>query len=317
MDLLFDLQPQKYMAARGAEMIEPRIQEVCMRLILTLLVRNNQDIVAANIDYHLAMGVDHVVVTDNLSTDDTRNIVLQYVDRGVATLLDEPADDYNQSVWVTRMALLAGFELAADWVINSDVDEFWWPSSGDLKQTLSSVPADIGVIEARRVNFLPMRAGNGPFWRDMIWREVSSRNALGEMLPGKVAHRAAMDVIVGAGNHSVASATLAPTKADERITIFHFPIRSFEQFRDKIRLGGAAFQRNKQLTADIGHVWRKLYEIEQSGGLSAWYEQIVHGDDPGLSASVAQGEVIEDTKLRDFLIAIKTPEAASGCKHPV
>jgi hypothetical protein len=151
-----------------------------------------------------------------------------------------------------------------------------------------------------------MRVRNNLFWQDMIWREVSSRNALGELLPGKVAHRAAIDVVVHAGNHSVESATLGPTKSDERITILHFPIRSFEQFRDKIRLGGAAFQRNRELTADIGHVWRKLYKIEQAGGLEAWYEQtVVHGDGPGLSSGVAQGEIIEDTRLRDFLIAMK------------
>jgi Glycosyl transferase family 2 len=298
MDLLLDLQPQECVAAGG-------LRKSGMRLVLTLLARNNQDIVATNIDYHLAMGIDHVVVTDNLSTDETRNIVLQYVDRGVATLLDEPADDYNQSVWVTRMARLACSELAADWVINSDVDEFWWPSNGNLKQALSSVSPDIGGIEANRVNFLPMRAGSGPFWQDMIWREAISRNALGEPLPPKVAHRAATDVVVRSGNHSVESTTLAPVKAEEGITILHFPVRSFEQFRDKIRLGGAAFQRNTQLTPDIGHVWRKLYQIEQNGGLEAWYKQTVHGDDPGLSFSVVQGEIIEDTRLRDFLIAMK------------
>jgi hypothetical protein len=272
-----------------------------VRLVLTLLARNNQDIVATNIDYHLAMGVDHVIVTDNLSTDDTRSIVLQYVDRGLATLLDERADDYNQSVWVTRMARLACAELAADWVINSDVDEFWWPSNGNLKQALSSMPSDIGGIEAKRVNFLPMREGSGWFWQDMIWREAISRNALGEPLLPKVAHRAAADVVVRSGNHSVESATLAPVRAEDGVTILHFPVRSFEQFRDKIRLGGAAFQRNTQLTPDIGHVWRKLYEIEQNGGLEAWYEQMVHGDDTGLSSSVARGDVVKDTRLRDFL----------------
>jgi hypothetical protein len=99
----------------------------------------------------------------------------------------------------------------------------------------------------------------------------------------------------------VESATLAPVKAEDGVTILHFPVRSFEQFRDKIRLGGAAFQRNTQLTPDIGHVWRKLYEIEQNGGLEAWYEQVAHGDDTALSSSVARGDVVEDTRLRDFL----------------
>jgi hypothetical protein len=280
-----------------------------MRLVLTLLVRNNQDIVTANIDYHLAMGVDHVIVTDNLSTDDTRDIVKGYVAKGVATLIDEPADDYSQSAWVTRMARLACSELSADWIINSDVDEFWWPLEGDLKRVLLSVPANIGVIRAQRVNFLPMRAGSGLFWQRMVWREVCSRNDLGEPLPGKVAHRAATDIVVHAGNHSVASSELGPARAEEGIIIFHFPHRSFEQLRDKIRLGGAAFQRNKELPPEIGHVWRRLYEIEQRGGLRAWYERLAHGDDTALSSSVARGKVVEDTRLRDFLLATEAGRA--------
>jgi hypothetical protein len=150
-----------------------------------------------------------------------------------------------------------------------------------------------------------MRMGNGTFWQDMIWREAASRNALGEPLPGKVAHRAANDVVVHAGNHGVASTALAAIEAHEGITIFHFPVRSFGQFREKIRFGGAAFQRNKQATPDIGHVWRKLYEIEQNGGFQAWYEQhVVHGDDAALPSGAARGEVVKDTRLRDFLIAI-------------
>lgn len=282
-----------------------------MRVVLTLLARNNQDIITTNIDYHLAMGVDHVIVTDNLSTDDTRSLVLRYVDRGLATLLDEPADDYNQSAWVTRMARMACSEFAADWVINSDIDEFWWPSGGNLKQVLSSVQPDIGGVEARRLNFMPMRMRTGKFWQDMIWREATSRNALGEPLPGKVAHRAASDVVVHAGNHGVASTALGSIKAHEGITIFHFPVRSFGQFREKIRLGGAAFQRNRQVTPDIGHVWRKLYEIEQNGGFQAWYDQqVVHGDDATFRSGVARGEVVMDTRLRDFLAAIKEDSRA-------
>jgi hypothetical protein len=160
------------------------------KLVMTLLVRDGADIVAANMDFHLAMGVDHVVVTDNRSEDTTREIVLDYVRRGVATLIDEPDDDYDQSAWVTRMARLAVRDLSADWIVNSDVDEFWWPLEG-TKSVFSAIPSAYGTLPAPRLNFLPMRTLSSVFWREMVWRDAVSRNALGEPLPGKVAHRAA------------------------------------------------------------------------------------------------------------------------------
>ena len=102
-----------------------------MKLVMTLLLRDEEDIVRENLDFHLAQGVDRVIVTDNGSEDATVEILREYEARGVVRLLLEPADDYSQGRWVTRMARLAAAE-GADWVINNDADEFWWPRSGTL-----------------------------------------------------------------------------------------------------------------------------------------------------------------------------------------
>ncbi len=133
-------------------------------LIMTLLVRDEQDIVAANIDYHLARGVDLVIATDNASVDDTVEILRGYESCGVLRLLHEPTDDYSQWRWVTRMARLAAAE-GADWVINADVDEFWWPLNGaGLPEAFAALPAEIGVLEVARHNFPPALSTTGPFW---------------------------------------------------------------------------------------------------------------------------------------------------------
>ena len=268
---------------------------------MTLLARDDADLIGANMDFHLAMGVDHVIVTNNRSADGTRDIVLDYARRGVATLIDEFDDDYDQSAWVTRMARLATRDLAADWIINSDTDEFWWPGDGDLKATLAAVPSRYGVVRAPRLNFLPMRTLSGDFWREMVWRYVVSRNALGDPLPEKVAHRAAPDITVADGNHAAASPFLEPAEHGGDIVILHFPYRSYPQYSAKIANGGPAVARNKRADPGTFHVWRRHYELQREGRLESWYRQLLHGDDPSLEDMVAKGEVVRDIRLRTFM----------------
>lgn len=100
-----------------------------MKLLMTLLVRDEEDILEQHLDFHLGHGVDFVIATDNLSQDRSGEILRRYERAGRLRLLDEPEDNYSQAKWVTRMARMAATEYGADWVINSDADEFWWPES--------------------------------------------------------------------------------------------------------------------------------------------------------------------------------------------
>ena len=62
-----------------------------MKIVLTLLVRDEADIVDAQIAYHLSAGVDFVVATDNRSADGTTEILERYASEGVLQLVRSPA----------------------------------------------------------------------------------------------------------------------------------------------------------------------------------------------------------------------------------
>ena len=81
-----------------------------MKLVMTVLARNEADVIDAQLAFHLHAGVDFVVATDNRSDDGTTEILERYERAGVLHLVHEPADDMRQDEWVTRMARLAATE---------------------------------------------------------------------------------------------------------------------------------------------------------------------------------------------------------------
>lgn len=275
---------------------------------MTLLVRDEADIVAANLDHHLDAGVAHVIATDNRSTDGTVDVLARYEADGVLDLIHETDDDYSQSRWVTRMARLAATDHGADWVINNDADEFWWADGHDLPGLLATVPPEVGAVQVERANFVARPDSAEPFWRRMTIRQQPSRPHPGMDWPTlgpKVCHRAHPRIVVAQGNHAVAieGEPVQEPATDTGLEILHFPVRSRHQFENKIVLGGAAYARNTELPEEAGKIWRDLYAVHRDGRFDqAWGRCVL--DEAEVAAGLADGSLVEDTRLADRLTAL-------------
>jgi Glycosyl transferase family 2 len=280
-----------------------------MRLVMTLLARDEADIVDAWLSFHLNAGADFVVATDNRSVDGTTEILERYAREGHVHLLREPGEDLRQDEWVTRMARLAATEHGADWVINSDADEFWWPRGASLRDMLVAVPPRYGTVGAFLRMFVPRPAEAGAFAERMTVRfsalaPINDPASLYKPIR-KVIHRGHPEIRVTRGNHALIDSPFAPLRGWFPIEVFHFPLRSPEQCARKAELQGKAFERIERApTAYHANMFAAL----RSGTIDDYYASLVVSDQE-VEYGVDTGRLVVDTRLRD---ALRQLESSGG-----
>lgn len=247
-----------------------------LRLVMTLLVKNEEDIIEENILFHQAMGVDGFIVTDNGSTDSTLSILRRYKDKGVVLeLIQENGSGYEQKVWVDRMILMAKYKYQADWIINADADEFWYAPTLSLKDEFKDTRASVQICEL--VNVYPDESRPWQEW-DETTRPVLQYEKYG-LSPysifgfqrGKVAHRAAGYVQISMGNHKVRIFPKIQRKSN--ITIYHYVVRGREFFMRKMINGGEQLRLHRGKHG--GRHWRYFYQLFEEGKLEGEYSRVI------------------------------------------
>jgi hypothetical protein len=289
-----------------------------MKLVMTLLVRDEADIVDAQIAYHLDAGVDFVVATDNRSEDGTTEILERYERDGVLHLIREPGDDLRQSEWVTRKARLAAREFGADWILNTDADEFWHARGGSFEELFAAVPERFGAVRGAWRNFVP-RPDDGRFFAERMTARLCTPSFHPHPLSThfKSAHRAWPGVRIGRGNHEALGDGLVALRGWYPIEILHFPVRSLEQCRRKYVTQFVALERNAEKGIP-GHM-AEAYEAYRAGTLDSYYAPLVVADE-ALEAGIAGGTYAVDTRLRDRLRSLGfggAERAGDGVESPV
>jgi hypothetical protein len=308
-----------------------------MKLVMTLKVRDEEDVLEDNLRFHRTLGVDFFIVTDNGSVDRTPEILARYAHAGLAHVIRDETSELrvHEVRWATEMARLAATEYGADWVFHGDADEFWWPARGTLKQILADIPDRYGAVVCPRTEFVGGPDDSGSFAERLVVREARSS------LQPKLLHRADPYVVVLSSTHEVAAtaspdlwrALQPPGRAVVRmvrdgnlgpglpaedlrlvwapvwpVRILHFPVRAFDQFRRRAEISLSAGGWGNR------GPFRRLRKIAEQGRLDELYEQLVC-DGEAVAEGISEGRLVRDERLARFLPLC--PDPLSGSRAEV
>jgi hypothetical protein len=272
-------------------------------IVMTTVVRNEANIVEDFVRHSLAVGVDHVILTDNGSDDGTKDILADLARTLPVTLRHEDGD-FDQDGFAQAMVREAIGRLGASWVASFDVDEMIvLPAGQSLADALSGT-ARVAVLE--RTNVFPTRDGAATWdWR----RDPGLRGTwplsqpaglidpavpipfpfFAYRLPSKVLFRPQGFVRVGLGGHAVVLDPPADP-VPSALQLWHYPWRGQRHIEEAVLRRRPEFEATPRSTSN-GKYRRWLKMLDAGAGLDAVIAEILPRpeDVPGL---VAQGVVV-------------------------
>lgn len=249
-----------------------------MRIIGTMMVRDEIDIVAAMVEHHLDQGVDLLMVTDNASVDGTTEALERYAATGRVELHHDPLHLKQQAKVVTGMARRARTEHRADWVLNLDADEFLVPVDKSLtvRECLQQIPLSLNAFTTPVTNLVgpPAWSGSGIgrlHWRDHRTDEQLQQVGIYAQPTPNAVHRGESDVVIAQGNHFVSLVSNGQPDAAVALEVYHLPWRSWAQLERKVINAGKSYENNPELRPSPNHHGMKDYRRYLEGRLREAY----------------------------------------------
>jgi hypothetical protein len=211
-----------------------------MKIFGVTVVRNEADIVALAINYHLALGCTRVLVTDDGSTDGTSDIVGEIAAKSGRVEWRRHIGEFHQAQLLTELGREA-FRQGADWIVPFDADEFWYAPVRTFAEVLRTTAA--GALRAPVLNYVQDRdqltadptavlrmtrrppVSIGPADQGRALVEQRRIGYVEAMYPPKWITRAAGNIEILRGNHGVAHLN-GRARTTIELVCLHAPARS-------------------------------------------------------------------------------------------
>jgi len=258
---------------------------------------------------------------DNDSDDGTREI-LEKLRKDFEIIIIDEKGIFQQAKWMKQLAHISKKELQADWVINSDTDEFWIPkNSSNLKEVLAFKGS---VLTVQRYNMILDEEciESGSFFNAKYYvanpifytkeRQLAEEKIsipLVKIGPKTIVNPHGLIYIRG-GNHKAShianmrdylKSGYDKIKRFDAIEVFHYPFRSYEQFEKRVEIAHLKMTQSRKLAKFGPHMrrWSKLYE---AGKLQEEFDSNIVFNKNEIDVLSKYGIVRYDEKIKQRIV---------------
>lgn len=284
-----------------------------LRIAGICVVRNEADIIGVAVRHHLSLGLDHVLVLDNGSSDGTVD-ALAHLARRLPILWSRDDSAYRQ-VELRKGLAEDAVARGADWIVSFDADELWVPVGKTLAAVLAAAREAAGlgvrvrtfvqrreerVATARSLLTMTRRVAE-PVGPVESTRELVESGAISfaEMLyPAKVVARATPGVELGPGSHWIEHPA-APSIETRALVCLHAPLRARALLDAKAEQG-----RRLQEAGEpewLGWHVRRWARLAERGGLDAEWAANSYDAAGALEVAGRSRPLVEDRTLSDLV----------------
>ncbi|MEK9713533.1 MAG: glycosyltransferase family 2 protein [Thalassolituus sp.] len=260
-----------------------------MRLAMTILVKNEADIIEDNVRFHARQGVDCFAVMDNASDDGTREILERLTKEYDLHIIDQPDQNYQQALWMAQLAEYARTKLKADLVISNDADEFWVAREGSSLKDHLSVNDSVVTLQRRNMALTDECTQEGYNYTDASYMvknpvlynsDTQINDTAVSMLLVKISPKTIVNpsglIKMKGGNHRAKHGwRWLNAREESGITVYHYPIRNYEQFEANIANRQRLLRDTNARMGDHYRRWVRLYE---EGTLKQEFQKFVLSD---------------------------------------
>ncbi|QCI29078.1 glycosyltransferase family 2 protein [Caminibacter pacificus] len=245
-----------------------------VKICFVMVVKDEEEKIRESIIFHHNLGVDNFVIVDNGSTDNTIDIIKELQKDISIELLHQPGI-LQQAKFMTKAIKLAKRKYNPDWVINSDVDEFWVPidKNKSLKDILNFKG---GVLFVRRNNMVMYHGLKN--WKEAKYRVANpicrEENFKNNFLLGKIGRKVIVNphgyFKTNTGNHSAEHIAFWKKKELKDLLIYHYPMRGWKYFENNVKNRINVLKNGGK----SGAQYKKYMKAYEAGKLKELYESM-------------------------------------------